>query len=209
MEKLYRTDRKAYNRIMESLRAAGESTERTRQMNYKSGGKIVKYEEGGKNGKRKAAKSGASSAYADQKAIKSAEKEAYQLQVQMNNAKRRADMTASKVGAGGPDPKLNRRLERKTAKQDKTWEKLESELQAAQERLFDIYEKQGVPVNQRRSYRLTNDDGSYRSYKGKDGKQHYSYGSVTKPGVDPRPKEKVTYLDQKGNVIKKETRRLN
>lgn len=214
VKKLRRKDPKAYNRIKESLRAAGESTERTRQLNrkrdsMKSGGKIVKYQEGGKNSKREAAKSGASSAYADQRAIKLAEKEAYQLQVQMNNAKRRADMTGSKVGAGGPDPKLNRRLDRKEAKQDKTWEKLESELEAAQERLFDIYEKQGVPVNQRRSYRRTNDDGSYRSYKGKDGKQHYSYGPVTKPGVDPRPEEKVTYLDQKGNVIKKETRRLN
>lgn len=54
VKRLRRTDPKAYNRIVESLRSAGESEERTRQIkrkrdNMKKGGKIVKYQSGGKS----------------------------------------------------------------------------------------------------------------------------------------------------------------
>lgn len=134
-----------------------------------------------KGGKREAAKSEASSEFEKKRAIQTAEKEAYQLQVKTDNALERSQRTTSKTGGGAPDPKLNRRLEKKSGKQYGEYESLNDQLLAANERLLSIYDKYDIPESDRVSRRRKDKSGAFDAFTGKDGKQHFNFLSVNNP----------------------------
>lgn len=151
---------------------------------------LKKYANGGetdpvkKGDKREAAKSDASSELEKRRAIKTGEREAYQLQIKTDNALARSQRTAAKTGGkAAPDPKLNRRLEKKSDKQYGEYESLNDQLLAANERLLSIYDKYDIPESDRASRRRKDKSGAFETFKGKDGKQHFNFLSVKKPFV--------------------------